>query len=325
VNNFCGKFLPTTAICEKTVSSVNPDQFARKTQDRPDLAGSRSKSMFESSKTFRKSIFAGFYFRQTRRAFTLIELLVVIAIIAILAALLLPALSAAKQKAQTIVCRSNMKQWALGFKMYAEEYNDEVPEEGDTRYSISDSAASDNLTAAWYNSVPPTIGLPTLVTLYKGSNSPVPSSQSIFSCPSCPAPDPAKYKDPPKVSMAFFMYAENSRICINKSTRTSLHIGNTKFSRIAKPTDTILIAENDPSTVLATAPAESVTTGFYAVARHSNNKLSNFAMSDGSANAVKYDDFHRQDTSGDNAANDSSVEWATGRVVYWYPTATTPN
>jgi len=277
--------------------------------------------MFENSKTGRKSIVADFYFRPTRRAFTLIELLVVIAIIAILAALLLPALSAAKQKAQTIVCRSNMKQWALGFKMYAEEYNDEVPEEGNTIFSIADSAGSDNLTAAWYNSVPPTIGLPTLVTLYKGSNSPVPSSQSIFSCPSCPAPDPAKYKDPPKVSMAFFMYAENSRICINKSTRASQHISNTKFSSIKRPSDTILIAENDPSTVPATDFAESVTTGFYAVARHSNNKLSNFAMSDGSARAVKYDDFHRDQ----NDANDSAKEWIVERLVYWYPTPSTPN
>ena len=42
-----------------------------------------SKFMFESSKTVRQSIFADFYFRQTRRAFTLIELLVVIAVIAI--------------------------------------------------------------------------------------------------------------------------------------------------------------------------------------------------------------------------------------------------
>jgi len=305
---------------------VNLDRFARKTQDRPDLAGNMSKPMFENSKTVRKSIFADFYFRQTRRAFTLIELLVVIAIIAILAALLLPALAAAKQKAQTIVCRSNMKQWALAFKMYAEEYNDEVPEEGNTIFSIADNVGSDNLTAAWYNSVPPTIGLPTLVTLYKGSNSPVPSSQSIFSCPSCPAPDPAKYKDPPKVSMAFFMYAENSRICINKSTRAGPPpIRNTKFSSIKRPTDTILIAENDPSTVPATDFAESVTTGFYAVARHSNNKLSNFAMSDGSARAVKYDDFHRQDQSGDNAANESAKEWAIERLVYWYPTPTTPN
>ena len=54
-------------------------------------------------------------------AFTLIELLVVIAIIAILAAMLLPALSAAKSKAQKTDCLSNLKQLQLCWMMYADD------------------------------------------------------------------------------------------------------------------------------------------------------------------------------------------------------------
>lgn len=65
--------------------------------------------------------------RWMRRAFTLVELLVVMAVVAILAAVLLPALSRAKESGRRAACASNLRQIILAALMYADEHEDTFP------------------------------------------------------------------------------------------------------------------------------------------------------------------------------------------------------
>ena len=121
--------------------------------------------------------------RASRRAFTLIELLVVIAIIAILAAMMLPALTKAKQKAQGISCLSNTKQLAVGWLMYAQDHNDRVV----NNRQIPTTALPD--TSNWVagvmgNTIPLSKQATNLTLLQQGLLAPyVANNTAIYKCP----------------------------------------------------------------------------------------------------------------------------------------------
>jgi len=93
-------------------------------------------------------------------AFTLIELLVVIAIIAILAALLLPALSKAKQQARTIACLSNLKQLELCFHLYVADNGDFLPPNNFVYDISSQTAYAGNEGPSWCTNVAPYVADP---------------------------------------------------------------------------------------------------------------------------------------------------------------------
>ena len=110
--------------------------------------------------------------RRPRPAFTLVELLVVIGIIALLIGILLPALGKARRAAMEAIDMSNLRQWGLGFQMYADQNHGLLPSDGPggtPTDPVVPAAATAGPTATaatysldsynyWFNAIPPFVG-----------------------------------------------------------------------------------------------------------------------------------------------------------------------
>lgn len=120
---------------------------------------------------------------KNRKLFTLIELLVVIAVIATIAAILLPALNTARQKAHTISCVNNMKQWGVMIIGYQDAFDDYIMPFNQCRIDLS--GFREWLTSQSYIS--------NQVQKYNGSDSL--NTPAIMHCPAVPA-EVKRYYDP---------------------------------------------------------------------------------------------------------------------------------
>ena len=194
--------------------------------------------------------------------FTLIELLVVIAIIAILAAMLLPALSRAKEAGKSIACLNNLRQLGLSAEMYSNDNHGQYPPRSETN--------------RW----------PNVIYGYYGKN------VKLLLCPSdryFPPPESVGNSNSNSVADAaprsYFINGWNDYF-------QGIHDGDSmKENAIIHPSDTALFGEKEPDhgdyymDLLENGGNDF--TGILDQAKHNSHSGSNYTFADGSARFLK--------------------------------------
>jgi len=156
-------------------------------------------------------------------AFTLVELLVVIGSIALLAALLLPALSQAQAKARATQCISNLRQWGLAFRQYADDNKDFLPRRGQGVQPLAQIDRPED----WFNALPSYFASRPYQQIFAANGKLKPRSSSVFVCPA--ATDPG--------SNHFLPYGMNMNLCPWVLPQA------TKFTEVVRPLHVVAMAD----------------------------------------------------------------------------------
>jgi prepilin-type N-terminal cleavage/methylation domain-containing protein/prepilin-type processing-associated H-X9-DG protein len=165
------------------------------------------------------------------RGFTLIELLIVVSIIALLAALLFPVFSRARESGRRAACQSNLKQLALGFIQYAQDYDEHLPI--GTKVIGNPATASYRLGIGWGGEIYPYV-----------------KSTQVYKCPD----DPTK-ATAPRVPVSYAgndMVMQDDLGAVGGAVRGATHLAS-----MNAPSKTILIFEIQGSEADVADPLET--------------------------------------------------------------------
>lgn len=211
--------------------------------------------------------------RTTRAAFTLIELLTVITIIAILAAILVPLAGNIKKRANQTTSMNNLRQWGAALSGSLADFDNSLPSDGG-----SGGGAAVGDTDAWFNRLPPFLGLRGLAHPEMQTKPPRLGDKSIWINPGVPTEQGAGGR-------FIFCYAMNDFL----SSQAEPTIKMTRIERIAA---TVFMSERSDATSSVTPREVKAHFGGGDPSSAPDNEA-NFLFCDGHVVSMKRKDFEK--------------------------------